>query len=65
MKNKEKNKKNYKTEENKKKQNKYSRYIYTMRNKNEKYDNIFYKEIVHKKRENSDSLVGIRNNKSL
>ena len=68
IKNKEKNKKNYRTEENQQKNNKnnkYSKYIYTMRNKNEKYDNIYYKEIVHKKRDNSDSLVEMRNNKSL
>ena len=65
-----KNNYNYNTEKNKHKRNKSkSQYIYTMRNINEKYDNNYYKEIVHKKRDNSsinnDSLIEMRNNKSV
>ena len=69
--NKNKNPKNYNTEKNRHTcdKNRTSQYIYTMRNKNEKYNNNYYKEIVHKKRENSslnnDSLIEIRNNKSV
>ena len=64
------NRNDYNTEKNRHKRNKSkSQYIYTMRNINEKYDNNYYKEIVHKKRENSsinnDSLIEIRNNKSV